>query len=50
MASGLEEAWQNLKLTTEEEVVVVAKDDEDSQKNEHIALCLLGRLFTNGVT
>jgi len=52
MATGLEEAWQNLTLTADEEHVIVIdeviiiNDEEDSVKNKQIALCLLGRLHT----
>ncbi|KAJ8448873.1 hypothetical protein Cgig2_030729 [Carnegiea gigantea] len=46
MATGLEEAWQNLRLTSDEEQVVIVDDEEDSSTSELILLCLLGRLYT----
>ena len=44
---GLEEVWQNLTLTEEEEKVLIVDDDEDIANDEQIALCLLGRLYTD---
>ena len=44
--TGLEETWQNLKLTTDEEQVIVANKDDGSSTNELISLCLLGHLHT----
>jgi len=49
MKTGVEEERQTLKLTTEEERAMVAGDEEDVQKNEHIALCLLVRLYMESV-
>ena len=48
MAFGLEEQWQKPRLTVEEEKVAVADDEDNAEKNEHIALCLLGSLHTDG--
>ncbi|KAJ8423471.1 hypothetical protein Cgig2_013514 [Carnegiea gigantea] len=47
MSTSLEEEWQKLRLTEDEEQVVLVDDEEDSEKNEQIALCLLGKLFTD---
>jgi len=47
MAMGLEEAWQNLKLTTNEEQVITVDDEEDDSTSELISLCLLGHLYTS---
>ncbi|KAJ8425825.1 hypothetical protein Cgig2_015900 [Carnegiea gigantea] len=46
MACGLEEEWQRLKLTADEEQIVVMEDNKDNAKDEQIALCLFGRLYT----
>ena len=46
MASGLEEAWQSLRLTLEEEQVVVVTEKDDSEMSKLISLYLLGRLYT----
>ncbi|KAJ8429651.1 LOW QUALITY PROTEIN: hypothetical protein Cgig2_001647 [Carnegiea gigantea] len=43
MASGIEEAWQNLTLTADE----ASTDNDKEDKLEQILLCLLGRLFTD---
>jgi len=39
MASGLEDAWNRLKLTEEEEQVV-CEEDESEELLEQISLCL----------
>ncbi|KAJ8446848.1 hypothetical protein Cgig2_016158 [Carnegiea gigantea] len=45
MSTGLEDAWQNLRLTADEEQVVIV-DDADDNTDELISLCLLGKLHT----
>ncbi|KAJ8425199.1 hypothetical protein Cgig2_004321 [Carnegiea gigantea] len=47
MATGLEEVWHNLKLTTDEVQVIIADEEEDNVTSELISLCLLGRLYTD---
>ena len=43
---GLEEVWQNLRLTADEEQIVIADDTDDNTTDELISLCLLGKLHT----
>ncbi|KAJ8426626.1 hypothetical protein Cgig2_016069 [Carnegiea gigantea] len=47
MATRLEEAWQNLKLTAGEEQVITTEEDDDTTSGELISLYLLGRLHTS---
>jgi len=44
MAAALEEAWSRLRLTEEEEKVMLLEDEVQNDKDEDIALCLLGKL------
>ncbi|KAJ8447802.1 hypothetical protein Cgig2_015165 [Carnegiea gigantea] len=46
MSTGLEEEWQKIQLTEDEEKVVLVDDKEESEKNDQIELCLLGKLYT----
>ncbi|KAJ8420259.1 hypothetical protein Cgig2_008581 [Carnegiea gigantea] len=45
--TGLEEAWQNLKLIADEEQVIVVEEDDNATTDELISLCLLGRLHAS---
>ena len=45
MAIGLKGKWLKLKLMADKEIIVVAEDEEDTERNEYIALCLLDRLY-----
>lgn len=47
MPTGLDEAWQSLRLTAEEEQVIIVDEEEDNEKNEQIALCSVGHLYTD---
>ena len=47
MASGLEDAWNHLKLIEEEEHVVVCNEDESDEWLEQIFLCLWGKLLAD---
>ena len=46
MAQELQDAWQRLTLTEEEEAVVVCEDETLSDREDQVALCLLGKLHT----
>ena len=46
MAHDLQLAWQRLTLTDEEEAIVTCEEENSSERAEQVALCLLGKLYT----
>ncbi|KAJ8423062.1 hypothetical protein Cgig2_019832 [Carnegiea gigantea] len=46
MATGLEEAWEGMKLTEAKAAVVEYAEGTPNERREQIGLCLIGKLYT----